>query len=215
MGAVLSTTVPLAEISTLLQSPDFLKAQPYRPSLSSSQTGINAPSWRLQAGAEKSVTDSPRDDDFKDEEAGRMKEDLLLTEHEEVRVSGERQLAPISASDPAASDVNRETQISNINSVGLVAGPEAPDRTEAVSQEPSVTEATESLHAPGIQSKVATGTVTCDEQPGGDVSPRPLGLLDGVSVSWLVRWCTDAVLLRDSQDMFDASNTGVDRYVFL
>ncbi|XP_071789810.1 HEAT repeat-containing protein 6-like [Asterias amurensis] len=191
MGAVLSTTMPLKEISDLLLSPDFLKVPPV-PSLSSSQTGINASSWRLQLGAERNIKDSPRDEDGV--EGPTVKgEGLMSREDGDVSSDGVR----LTSVDAVASKSEEYTINSGILAV-------EPNKTDPLTKESSIAMATDSLDSLTINEGASPRTAGCDDQPGDD-------LLEGVSVSWLMRWCTDAVLLREPLEVPVAGSMGVCR----
>ncbi|XP_038058799.1 HEAT repeat-containing protein 6-like [Patiria miniata] len=269
MGAILSTSVPLPEITTLLQSQDFLKPSTVQPSESAPQTGINAPSWRTPSGAERTLEgyESPHEEDYKDDESWKRKPDED-SEDEDGRIGEERQLL----GKPAASvshhlgtskldseeSVGRGPQVSNLKTrdgtsdntsgaitsgqpltgtavpvaalgsltiqttvetsgpsndkVGRDVNPRPQSQLDGASSSGLAGSENQSAehrerdanHPPGSQLDSASllGTAgtgnRSTEQPGRDVNQGPQNLLEGASVSWLVRWCTDAVLLRDS-----------------
>ena len=165
------------------------------PSLSSSQTGINAASWRLQLGAERNIKDSPRDEDGV--EGLTVKGDGLMSREDgDVSSDGVR-LTSVDV-------VRLKSEEYTINS-GILAV--EPNRTDPLTKESSVTMATDSLDCLTINEGASPRTAGCDEKPGDD-------LLEGVSVSWLMRWCTDAVLLREPLEVPVAGSMGVCRYVY-
>ncbi|XP_022108453.1 HEAT repeat-containing protein 6-like [Acanthaster planci] len=239
MGAALSNSAPLPEVTALLQLPDFLGTLAVQPSGSASQTGINAPSWRTPGGGEKTLEgyESPRDEDYQDNESWRRKQDED-SEEEDARIGEDAQAV---GKPPASFGHHRETLKSDqqgqpVCDVELTAGTlDTPCRASISGQKPLSTAAPlDTFKALTIHSDERTPGCSRDqssEQQGGGLNhhpPRgqlegasasglggtgdpstkqpcrdgnlaPQNLLEDASVSWLVKWCTDAIL-KDSTE---------------
>ena len=226
MGSVLSTSAPLPEVTTLLQSADFFNTPTVQPSQSASQTGVNAASWRSQQGGAEKPGDeyeSPHEDDYKDDVPCKRKQDVD-SEEEDFGISEDSQFLLATAAPTGHNPGVRNMDTEKWNEVGRstaelesearISG--TPSQTGVGSQEPTIN--TAPSRAVGASAHPSERTSESGKHSsahqGKDVDHAAGALLEGVSVSWLVKWCTDAILAKESVESFHPVDSETDRYVF-